>query len=169
MASTVLSVRILEQLNEQLDYLSRSTKRSKAYLAAEALGDYVKKNAWRAKELHRRSARPTRASSCRTRRWSPGSTHPALTRSSRHPSPTSVAPRRRRHEDCLALHHWSTIPISDTPPRAPTASMNYRLRGFPISCPYGSTIIASKSCGSFTNRKSGRPHGNRMMTHLKAP
>lgn len=52
MASTVLSVRILEQLNEQLDYLSRSTKRSKAYLAAEALGDYVKKNAWRAKELH---------------------------------------------------------------------------------------------------------------------
>jgi predicted transcriptional regulator len=52
MASTVLSVRIPEQLKEQLDYLIRSTKRSKAYLAAEALGDYVKKNAWRAKELH---------------------------------------------------------------------------------------------------------------------
>ena len=52
MELTVLSVRIPEQLKEQLDYLSRSTKRSKAYLAAEALGDYVKKNAWRAKELH---------------------------------------------------------------------------------------------------------------------
>jgi predicted transcriptional regulator len=52
MASTVLSVRVPEELKEQLDYLSRSTKRSKAYLAAEALGDYVKKNAWRAKELH---------------------------------------------------------------------------------------------------------------------
>jgi predicted transcriptional regulator len=52
MASTVLSVRVPKQLKEQLDYLSRSTKRSKAYLAAEALGDYVKKNAWRAKELH---------------------------------------------------------------------------------------------------------------------
>jgi predicted transcriptional regulator len=52
MASTVLSVRVPEELKEQLDYLSRSTKRSKAYLAAEALTDYVKKNAWRAKELH---------------------------------------------------------------------------------------------------------------------
>jgi RHH-type rel operon transcriptional repressor/antitoxin RelB len=52
MASTVLSVRVPEELKEQLEYLSRSTKRSKAYLATEALGDYVKKNAWRAKELH---------------------------------------------------------------------------------------------------------------------
>jgi predicted transcriptional regulator len=52
MASTVLSVRVPEKLKEQLEYLSRSTKRSKAYLATEALGDYVKKNAWRAKELH---------------------------------------------------------------------------------------------------------------------
>jgi predicted transcriptional regulator len=49
--SAVLSVRVPESLKEQLDYLSRSTKRSKGYLAAEALGDYVKKNAWRAKEL----------------------------------------------------------------------------------------------------------------------
>jgi predicted transcriptional regulator len=52
MASTVLSVRVPEELKEQLDYLSRSTKRSKAYLATEALTDYVRKNAWRAKELH---------------------------------------------------------------------------------------------------------------------
>ena len=50
-ASTVLSVRVPEALKDQLDYLSRSTKRSKGYLAAEALGDYVKKNAWRAHEL----------------------------------------------------------------------------------------------------------------------
>jgi len=52
MASTVLSVRVPKELKEQLEYLSRSTKRSKAYLATEALGHYVKKNAWRAKELH---------------------------------------------------------------------------------------------------------------------
>jgi UDP-glucose 4-epimerase len=51
MASTVLSVRVPEELKEQLDYLSRSAKRSRAYLAAEALGDYVKKNAWRASEF----------------------------------------------------------------------------------------------------------------------
>jgi RHH-type rel operon transcriptional repressor/antitoxin RelB len=51
-ASTVLSLRVPEELKDQLDYLSRSTKRSRAYLATEALGDYVRKNAWRAKELH---------------------------------------------------------------------------------------------------------------------
>jgi predicted transcriptional regulator len=50
-SSAVLSVRVPESLKEQLDFLSRSTKRSKGYLATEALGDYVKKNAWRAKEL----------------------------------------------------------------------------------------------------------------------
>jgi predicted transcriptional regulator len=52
MPSTVLSVRISEALKEQLDSLARSTKRSRAYLAAEALDDYLGKNAWRAKELH---------------------------------------------------------------------------------------------------------------------
>ncbi|MBI1866775.1 MAG: ribbon-helix-helix protein, CopG family [Methylocystis sp.] len=52
MSSTVLSVRVPEELKEQLDYLSRATKRSKAYLAAEALADYVKKNSFKAKELH---------------------------------------------------------------------------------------------------------------------
>jgi hypothetical protein len=129
--------------------------------------------------------------------WSPGSTHSALTRSSRHPSPTSIAPRRRRHEDCLALHcsarsvvnfrllrerrkqgGGQTRPATHRPqgdiidrqsfPRAPTASMNYQVARLPYFLPIGSSMIASKSCGSFTNRKSGRPHGNRMMMHLNA-
>jgi predicted transcriptional regulator len=51
MASTVLSVRVPEELKEQLEFLSRATKRSKAYLAAEALSEYVRRNAWKAKEL----------------------------------------------------------------------------------------------------------------------
>jgi predicted transcriptional regulator len=51
MPSTVLSVRVPDELKERLEYLSRATKRSKAYLATEALTDYVKKNAWKAKEL----------------------------------------------------------------------------------------------------------------------
>jgi RHH-type transcriptional regulator, rel operon repressor / antitoxin RelB len=50
-SSSTLSVRVPEELREQLDYLSQSTKRSRAYLAAEALSDYVRRNAWRAKEL----------------------------------------------------------------------------------------------------------------------
>ncbi len=52
MATTVLSVRVPEELEERLEFLARATKRSKAYLAVEALGEYVKRNAWRAKELH---------------------------------------------------------------------------------------------------------------------
>jgi predicted transcriptional regulator len=51
--TTVLSVRVLEDLKEPLEYLSRSAKRTKTYLATQALGDYVKKNAWRATELHK--------------------------------------------------------------------------------------------------------------------
>ncbi len=50
--SFVLSVRIRGNLKESLEALSRSTKRSRAYLATEALADYVKKNAWKASELH---------------------------------------------------------------------------------------------------------------------
>ncbi len=49
--SSVLSVRVPESLKYKLEFLSRSTKRSRAYLATEALEDYVKKNAWRAQEL----------------------------------------------------------------------------------------------------------------------
>lgn len=45
-------MRVPEELKEQLDYLSHATKRTKAYLAAEALTEYVRRNAWKAKELH---------------------------------------------------------------------------------------------------------------------
>ena len=50
--SSTLSVRVPDELLAQLDYLSQSTKRSRAYLASEALNDYVRRNAWRAKELN---------------------------------------------------------------------------------------------------------------------
>ena len=50
--SSTLSVRVPDELRGQLDYLSRSTKRSRAYLATEALSDFVRRNAWRARELH---------------------------------------------------------------------------------------------------------------------
>ena len=51
MPGQVLSVRVPEELKSQLDLLSHSTRRSKAWLATEALSDYVRKNAWRAEEL----------------------------------------------------------------------------------------------------------------------
>ena len=51
-SSTVLTLRVPEELKEQLDYLSDATKRSKAYLATEALNEYVHRNSWKAKKLH---------------------------------------------------------------------------------------------------------------------
>ena len=52
MPATVLFVRVPDDLNEQLDTLSRATKRSRSWLATQALGDYVRRNAWKARELH---------------------------------------------------------------------------------------------------------------------
>lgn len=44
--STTMTVRIAPELSEQLDALARDTKRSKAFLAGEAIADYVTRNAW---------------------------------------------------------------------------------------------------------------------------
>ena len=51
MSGQVLSVQISEELKAQLEFLSRSTRRSRGWLATEAISDCVKKNAWRAQEL----------------------------------------------------------------------------------------------------------------------
>lgn len=56
MKNPVLSVRIRAGLKDDLEFLSRATKRSKAYLAAEALEEYVQRNAWKAKELQQAKA-----------------------------------------------------------------------------------------------------------------
>ena len=54
--NAVLSIRVPEGLKQDLEFLSRATKRSKAYLAAEALEEYVRRNAWKAKELQEAKA-----------------------------------------------------------------------------------------------------------------
>ena len=51
MKTAVLSVRVPPDLKQDLEFLSRATKRSKAYLAAKALEEYVRRNAWKAREL----------------------------------------------------------------------------------------------------------------------
>lgn len=102
MASTVLSVRVPKELKEQLEYLSRSTKRSKAYLATEALGHYVKRNAWRAKELHEAIAEADKGVFVSHEAMIEWADSPAPARSSRRQGLTSAgAPRR--HEDRLAF------------------------------------------------------------------
>jgi predicted transcriptional regulator len=44
--STTMTVRIPSEVSSKLDGLARDTKRSKAYLAGEAITSYVERNAW---------------------------------------------------------------------------------------------------------------------------
>ena len=44
--STTMTVRIPPEVSDKLDVLARDTKRSKAYLASEAIASYVEHNAW---------------------------------------------------------------------------------------------------------------------------
>ncbi|MCP4041141.1 MAG: ribbon-helix-helix protein, CopG family [Gammaproteobacteria bacterium] len=51
MTNSVLSIRVPEELKAQLDSLSEATSRSKSYIAVEALSEYVRRNAWKVKEI----------------------------------------------------------------------------------------------------------------------
>jgi predicted transcriptional regulator len=51
MSNTVLSIRVTDEMKEQLELLATTSKRSKAYLAKEAIADYINRNAWKAKAL----------------------------------------------------------------------------------------------------------------------
>jgi RHH-type rel operon transcriptional repressor/antitoxin RelB len=44
--STTMTVRLTPEVSERLDALARDTKRSKSYLASEAIESYVNLNAW---------------------------------------------------------------------------------------------------------------------------
>ena len=44
--STTMTVRLSKELRNKLDRLAASTRRSKSYLAAEAIAEYVDANAW---------------------------------------------------------------------------------------------------------------------------
>src|ERR1039458_9107256 len=44
--NTTMTVRIPSEISSKLDGLARDTKRSKAYLAGEAISSYVERNAW---------------------------------------------------------------------------------------------------------------------------
>jgi predicted transcriptional regulator len=49
--TTTLTVRLPRETKEKLDALAESTRRSKAFLAAEAIGDYVAANAWQVEAI----------------------------------------------------------------------------------------------------------------------
>jgi RHH-type rel operon transcriptional repressor/antitoxin RelB len=49
--TTVITTRINARLREKLDALARRTKRSKSFLAAEAIAAYVELNEWQIAEI----------------------------------------------------------------------------------------------------------------------
>lgn len=49
--STTMTIRIEEDLKTRLDQLADSTHRSKSYLAAQAIRDYVEINEWQINEI----------------------------------------------------------------------------------------------------------------------
>ncbi|MGH6895607.1 MAG: CopG family ribbon-helix-helix protein [Geminicoccaceae bacterium] len=51
--TTTMTVRLSKELKGKLERLAESTKRSKSYLAAEAISEYVDVNAWQVEEIGR--------------------------------------------------------------------------------------------------------------------
>ena len=49
--STTMTIRLDDNLKEQLDQLAASTQRSKSFLAAEAIREFIELNEWQIKEI----------------------------------------------------------------------------------------------------------------------
>lgn len=49
--STTMTIRLEPELKQRLDRLAEATHRSKSFLAAEALRDYVELNEWQIQEI----------------------------------------------------------------------------------------------------------------------
>jgi RHH-type rel operon transcriptional repressor/antitoxin RelB len=55
--STTMTVRLSRELKSKLERLAASTRRSKSYLAAEAIAEYVDANAWQIEEIRKAVAK----------------------------------------------------------------------------------------------------------------
>ncbi len=49
--TTTLTIRLEQELKGRLDHLAEATKRSKSFLAAEAIRDFVELNGWQIQEI----------------------------------------------------------------------------------------------------------------------
>ena len=49
--STTMTIRLDDDLKEQLDRLAAATQRSKSFLAAEAIREYIELNEWQVHEI----------------------------------------------------------------------------------------------------------------------
>ena len=51
--STTMTIRIEDEVKDRLDRLAESTQRSKSFLAAEAIREYVANNEWQVAEIRK--------------------------------------------------------------------------------------------------------------------
>ena len=51
--TTTMTLRLSSELKGKLERLAESTRRSKSYLAAEAIAEYVDANAWQIEEIRK--------------------------------------------------------------------------------------------------------------------
>lgn len=49
--SSIVTIRVDEKVREQLDDLARATRRSRSFLAAEALREYIELQEWQIREI----------------------------------------------------------------------------------------------------------------------
>ncbi len=49
--NTTMTVRLEDDVKNRLDQLAQATQRSKSYLAAEAIRDFVENNEWQIREI----------------------------------------------------------------------------------------------------------------------
>lgn len=50
--STTMSIRLEEDVKDRLEQLADATQRSRSFLAAEAIREYVEVNEWQIQEIH---------------------------------------------------------------------------------------------------------------------
>ena len=51
--SAMMTIRLTPEVREKLEALARDTRRSKSYIASEAIASYVDRNAWQVEEIKR--------------------------------------------------------------------------------------------------------------------
>lgn len=51
--STTMTIRLEDEAKERLDKLAEATQRSRSFLAAEAIRDYIELNEWQIGEIHK--------------------------------------------------------------------------------------------------------------------
>lgn len=50
--STTMTIRLEDEVRDRLDRLAESTQRSRSFLAAEAIREFVENNEWQIAEIH---------------------------------------------------------------------------------------------------------------------